>query len=262
MRSVFHWRLALLAVLAAVPLRAAAPAEPLVWSTLTNTVTAKSGAISAHLFFSATNVSKEEVIINEVKASCGCTAAKLPGKPWRLAPGESGTMELTVDLRGKSGTLTKGVSVQSATAPKELMIEVMIPPGSTSLLSPEAAARLWNQEMATADRQAVFQGDCVKCHLEPVFGKRQGLALYKAACGICHDSPHRATMVPDLNALKIQSTTNYWRDMVAHGKQGTLMPGSAATEGGALDDEQIEALTRYFLEKYPAVKTADAAAKH
>ena len=232
---------------------AAPPSEPLVWNVVTNQATAKPGAISAHLFFTATNVSTKEVVIDGVKTSCGCTSAKMPNDPWRLAPGESGRMEITVDLRSKAGQLVKGVFIQSATAPKDLFIEVNIPPGGTNTLSPEMANRLWNQEMATADRQAVFKGDCVKCHLQPAFGK-SGAALYRVACGICHDSPHRATMVPDLSTLKIDGTTNYWHNIVAHGKPGTLMPASAATEGGPLDDAQIDSLVAFLQTKYPSQK--------
>src|SRR3954449_242500 len=77
--------------------KAQVAAEPLVWNVLTNEYTAKPGDISAHLFFMATNISKEEVIIAGVKTSCGCTSAKLPSEPWRLAPKESGRMDITVD---------------------------------------------------------------------------------------------------------------------------------------------------------------------
>jgi hypothetical protein len=228
-------------------------AEPLVWNVITNEYTAKPGDISAHLSFIATNVSREEVIIDGVKTSCGCTSAKLPSDPWRLAPKESGRMEITVDLRGKTGTLLKSVNVFSTNAAKQLMIQVTIPPGGTNTLSPEMANRMWNQEIAAADRQAVFKGDCVKCHLEPAFGK-SGAALYKVACGICHDSPQRATMVPDLKvwAAKTPVGTNYWKTMVTHGKPGTLMPGFAATEGGPLDNNQINSLAEFLRSKYPS----------
>jgi cytochrome c553 len=238
---------------------AAVPTGPLVWNVLTNEYTAKPGDISAHLFFMATNISTEEVNIDGVKTSCGCTSAKLPSDPWRLAPKESGRMDITVDLRGKSGTLFKSVTVQSTNAAKELLIKVTIPPGGTNTLSSEMANRLWNQEMSAADHQAVFKGDCVKCHLEPAFGK-SGAALYKVACGICHDSPHRATMVPDLKdlVLKKETGTNYWRSSVAHGKAGTLMPGFAATEGGPLDDDQINSLVDFLMAKYPPVKKEES----
>ena len=120
----------------------------------------------------------------------------------------------------------------------------------TNALKPEVAERLWNQEVARTDRQAVFKQDCVKCHLVPAFGK-SGEPLYQVACGICHDSPQRAAFVPDLSALKTETGTNYWRTMVAHGKNGTLMPGSAATDGGPLDDPQMDSLVNYLLDKYP-----------
>src|ERR1700686_3726817 len=98
--------------------KAEVSAEPLVWNVITNEYTAKPGDISAHLFFLATNVSPEVVTIDGVKTSCGCTSAKLPSSPWHLAPKEGGRMEITVDLRGKTGTLFKSVDVLSTNAAK------------------------------------------------------------------------------------------------------------------------------------------------
>ncbi|MDB6112126.1 MAG: hypothetical protein JWR69_3876 [Pedosphaera sp.] len=255
------WMLLILLGLAGLGATAKAEvsAEPLVWNVITNEYTAKPGDISAHLFFMATNVSSAEVTIDGVKTSCGCTSAKMPSDPWHLAPKESGRMDITVDLRGKTGTLLKSVTVLSTNAGKQLLISVTIPPGGTNTLSPEMANRMWNQEMAAADRQAVFKGDCVKCHLEPAFGKN-GAALYKVACGICHDSPQRATMVPDLKiwAAKTPIGTNYWKGMVAHGKPGTLMPAFAATEGGPLDQNQIDSLADFLKAKFPSPEEPDS----
>jgi hypothetical protein len=224
------------------------PAEPLVWDALTKDCTAKSGEVVAHIFFTAKNVSSKEVIINKVETSCGCTVAKLPGEPWRLKPKENGKLELIVDLRGKTGTLTKGIRVVSTNAEKSLLINVTIPPGSTNNM-PADADRIWNQAVAGTDHQAVFKNDCVKCHLEPAFGK-YGENLYRVSCGICHESPHRATMVPNLHALNKETSADYWRNWVAHGKAGTLMPGFAATDGGPLDDSQIDSLVEYLQKNF------------
>jgi len=224
------------------------PAEPLVWDAQTKSYTAKSGEVVAHIFFTAKNVSSREVVINKVETSCGCTVAKLPGEPWRLKPRENGKLELIVDLRGKTGTLTKGIRVVSTNAEKNLLINVTIPPGSTNHM-PADADRLWNQAVAGTDHQAVFKNDCVKCHLEPAFGK-YGENLYRVSCGICHESPHRATMVPNLHALNKEPSADYWRNWVAHGKAGTLMPGFAATDGGPLDDSQIDSLVEYLQKNF------------
>src|SRR5258708_16138091 len=91
--------------------RAPEPAEPLVWDALAKDYTAKSGEVVAHIFFTAKNVSRKEVIINKVETSCGCTVAKLPCEPWRLKPKENGKMELIVDLHGETGTLPNRMRV-------------------------------------------------------------------------------------------------------------------------------------------------------
>ncbi|MDB6016851.1 MAG: hypothetical protein JWR19_1340 [Pedosphaera sp.] len=240
-----------------VPVASATSAEPLVWDASTKEYTAKNGDIAAHLFFAVTNVSQADVLITEVTTSCGCTVARLPSDPWRLTPKAGGRIQVVVDLRGKSGELFKGIVVQSPTAPKQLNVRVIMPPGFTNGLNPTMADRLFNQEMSQADRQSVFKGSCVKCHLEPAFGKN-GAALYQVACGICHDATHRATMVPDLKTLHRKMDQDYWKNWVTHGKEGTLMPAFTAKEGGPLDDQQIASLVTYLETQYPQPKIAPA----
>jgi mono/diheme cytochrome c family protein len=229
---------------------------PLVWDSIKKDYTAEKGDISAHLFFIATNISAGTITVDDVKTSCGCTAARLPSRPWVLAPGQSGRVDVAVDLRGKTGTLIKTVMVRFGNTTMELLIEVTIPPGWTNGLAPEMADRLWNMEVAKTDRQAVFRNDCAKCHLIPAFGK-SGEQLFHVACGICHESPHRASMVPDLATLKKEVPDNYWREIVAHGKAGTLMPGFAARDGGPLSEPQISSLVDYLQTHFPEVKKSE-----
>lgn len=229
----------------------ASPGEPLNWESPSQFYTAKPGDITAHFTYKVVNVSKSEVTIDDVKTSCGCTTAELPGKPWRLAPGETNKMEVLVDLRGKVGKLLKTIYVQSATAPKTLTVLIDIPPeASTSRMPAEMANRLFGQQLGALDHQAVFKKDCVRCHLVPAFGK-MGENLYVTACGICHEAKNRATMVPDLRALKTPIDDNYWQNWVTHGKAGTLMPGFAAAEGGPLTDTQITSLVQYLTQAFP-----------
>jgi len=229
----------------------AAPAEPLVWESPSQFYTAKPGDVTAHFTYKVVNVSGSEVVIDDVKPSCGCTTAELPGKPWRLAPGETNKMEVLVDLRGKEGKLLKTIAVLSPTAPKTLSILVDIPPeASTSRMSPATAMRIFGQQLGALDHQAVFKKDCVKCHLVPAFGK-MGASLYATACGICHEAQNRASMVPDLHALKTPVDDNYWQSWVTHGKAGSLMPAFAAAEGGPLNDAQIASLVDYLTKNFP-----------
>ena len=206
---------------------------------------AKPDDLMARFAFHVTNVSPAEVVINSVKTSCGCTIAKIPGQPWKLAAGTNGEMEVTVDLRGKSGILTKLISVDTSFGMQALTVKVTVP--QQVAVNP-LMDRSKNQQLAAADRQAVFRGDCANCHVQPALG-RTGQPLYQAACGICHDSERRATMVPDLNHLNHPTDSDYWRKWIVSGKPGTLMPAFAQAEGGPLTEAQINSLVEYLSKK-------------
>lgn len=229
------------------------PGQPLAWDAATKEYSAKLGELMAHFTFRVTNVSPAEVVINSVRTSCGCTLAKIPGQPWKLPSGTNGEMEVTVDLRGKSGVLTKMITVDSTAGMQALTIKVSIP----AQVTVNPMDRTKNQQMALADRQAVFRGDCATCHLQPTLGK-QGHDLYVAACGICHDAEHRATMVPDLAHLKHPTDSDYWRKWITSGKPGSLMPAFAQAEGGPLGESQIISLVEYLSKKHPSAPASAA----
>jgi len=216
--------------------------EPLAWDAIRKELNVKQGDTEATVVYSVTNISSSEVIIKAVRPSCGCTVAKLPKSPWVLAPNESGQLEATIDLRGKRGTLNKYLAVDTSSGMKMLTFVVIIP-------EPPAAAaadmRTRNVMTSMADRQAVFKGDCARCHVQPTAGKR-GEPLFQTACAICHESLHRATMVPDLASVKTPKDRDYWRSWITRGKPGTLMPAFAYNEGGVLSQEQIESLVAYL----------------
>jgi cytochrome c553 len=224
------------------------PPTALVWDAEFKEITAQSGQESANFTFHVTNGWTSEVVVNSVRPSCGCTMAKMPNVPWKLAPGDNGPLEVSIDLRGKRGVLSKSLMVDSTSGFKALMFKVTIPentsPGSGTMSDPD---RLRNMQLAMANRQIVFQGECAKCHAEPAQAK-VGQDLYNGACALCHDSPHRATMVPDLKALKHPTNADYWKTWIAHGRVGTLMPAFAKAEGGPLTDEQIDSLVNYLVQ--------------
>ncbi len=227
------------------------------WDSLSKSNHAKIGEFSTRFDFSVVNVSSTPVEVQDVTTSCGCTVASLPEKPWKLRPGATNHLPVLVDLRGKSGTLFKEIKIVSQSAPETLRISVEIEPGvATNAESKEMMDRAWAQQMAAVDRQAVFnRKECLTCHLVPAFGK-QGRELYNVACGICHDSPHRASMVPDLRSLKTQIEPDYYANIIAHGKPGTLMPAFASREGGPLDAAQVATLAEFLAKEFPRpVKT-------
>jgi mono/diheme cytochrome c family protein len=111
-------------------------------------------------------------------------------------------------------------------------------------------------KVAMADRQAVFHGDCASCHVKPAKDAaghdKMGLELYTAVCGICHNSEHQASFVPNLHKLPEPTSADFWRNWIVHGKAGTLMPAFAKSEGGILSDEQIDSLTQYLTATIPS----------
>lgn len=215
----------------------------LAWDGSMQSVTLSNGMNEAHYTFHLTNISDGNVVISNVTPSCSCTVAKLPEEPWTLKPGAGGEIKATMDVTHEFGTLIKTLTVHSDKGSKVLFLRATVLPMTPK--QEAAADREKNRRIAIADRQAVFQGDCAKCHAEPAKGKL-GAALYVAACGICHDAEHRAPMVPDLHALPFEASSAFWKNWITYGKPDSLMPAFAKSEGGNLSDEQIGSLVRYL----------------
>jgi mono/diheme cytochrome c family protein len=215
----------------------------LIWDGTTKETTVAADAATADFAFTFTNISTNNVVILNVHPSCGCTTAKLPPLPWTLAPDTNGQIEATVNLAGKSGTLFKTLNLSTDKGSKMLLLKIIILPPVIPTLTESDRAR--GVMMAKMDRQAVFRGDCAVCHVKSGGGK-YGKSLYDADCAICHEGEHRATMVPDLHALKTPTSDEFWRIWIAHGKPGSLMPAFSTTDGGPLNDMQIASLASYL----------------
>lgn len=61
--------------------------------------------------FRFTNTGNTDLILNKVKADCGCTAPEYPKTP--IAPGEEGKIKVTFDSKGRPGRQIKKVTVLS-----------------------------------------------------------------------------------------------------------------------------------------------------
>jgi mono/diheme cytochrome c family protein len=222
----------------------------LAWDAETKKAVLKEGETSSSFTFNLTNVSAAEVIINRVGTSCGCTAAELPEQPWKVAPGKGGPIQVTMNMQGKYGTVTKEVWVHTSLGTKTLEVTTVapVPP------PPDNADELKRQEnmrMAQSNRQAVFRNDCASCHVEPGKGKK-GAELYTASCGICHDSAHRASTVPDLTELAFPTDADFWRQWIKLGRPNSMMPAFAKEHGGPLDQEQVNSLVEHLLKAMPS----------
>ncbi len=217
----------------------------LAWDATTKETNVIANSGPAHFVFNFTNASPNPVVILSVRPSCGCTTTKLPPLPWTLAPGTNGQLEATVNLPGQSGTLYKSLNVYTDKGSKLLQLKITIQPFVMPAMSQADRAR--NMQVALTDRQAIFKGTCVTCHVQRGEAK-YGMALYEADCAICHEGENRATMVPDLHALKTPTNFEFWRIWIAHGKPGSLMPAFSGTDGGPLSDMQISSLATYLNE--------------
>jgi mono/diheme cytochrome c family protein len=213
------------------------------WDALSKSTDADADQEQAHFVFNFTNVSSGNVVILSVRPSCGCTTAQMPPLPWTLAPGTNGQIRLTVNVKGRSGTLFKAVYLTSDKGSKTLMLRInMLPPVTPKMTDAERARDI---AAAKIDRQAVFHGDCAKCHLNNIQGK-YGKPLFDSVCGICHEAEQRASMVPNLHDLKTPTNDEFWRTWIAHGKPATLMPAFATSDGGPLTDIQIASIVAYL----------------
>jgi cytochrome c553 len=233
------------------------PATYLTWNTERIETNVAVGQATAQFTFWLTNVSTEVVSINSVRTSCGCTVAQLPSQPWQIPAGSNGPINVTMNLAGKMGSIEKAVTIDSSTGIKTLIVRSNIPmqPNAQPTAGGIDPERLKNMQMALADRQVVFKGECAKCHAEPAVAKMDK-PLYDAACGICHDSTHRAAMVPDLANLKHPTNEEHWRKWIKSGRPGSMMPAFAKSEGGPLTDEQVESLVKFLTESITAKKPA------
>jgi mono/diheme cytochrome c family protein len=224
--------------------------NPLVWDSMEKFTNKTEMNQNAVFTFWVTNTSSSNASIIHIESSCDCTVAKMPSQPWVLKPGESGSLNVKMNLMGRHGRVSKEVFVGTSHGGQMLKVHADVP------LTPapfNVSARQRDLMAAQKDRQAVFKGSCAACHAWPA-ADRLGEPLFTKACAICHISQHRAAIVPDLTALKHPTNAEYWRSWITHGKEGTVMPAFAKSAGGILDTNQIESLVELLLEKYPSRK--------
>lgn len=230
------------------------PAGPtLVFDAQTKQYNARAEEAGALFTFYATNVWTNTIVIQEVFASCHCTVATMPANPWILLPGASGAVTARVDLADQQeGTVIKTLTFFTSVGERVLTLKVSMPPPLRPAGAPlTEAQRKAAMVKAAADARAIFKGDCATCHLDKARGLL-GRELYAAACGICHDSPHRASFVPDLHGLKQPTNLDYWKTIIARGKPHTVMPGFASAEGGPLTEMQVSSLAAYLDKAIPS----------
>jgi len=232
----------------------------LTWDAIAKVHHSKLDELDVGFEFHFQNKTDKEVLIKRAISSCGCTVAKLPKLPWVIKPAQKGSVPVTMDLRGKSGVITKTIQLVTDRGIIPLKARVAIGLVSGPSMKRSKEERAANLRAAAANRQAIFAGKCVECHVVPTIGKR-GKQLYATACGICHESKTRAPFVTDLRLLANGKDREYWQQWIAESKPNSLMPAFAKQHGGTLDNNQIKTLVAYLTRIFPReLKTRRAAA--
>jgi len=84
--------------------------------------------------FTFANEGKSNLVIVSAKASCGCTVAQPPKDP--IPPGATGKIDVVFDSNGKSGMVSKSITVLTNCEPNTVILtiggEVIVPSPSSS----------------------------------------------------------------------------------------------------------------------------------
>ncbi len=99
----------------------------LVWDSVSKEYRAKAGEEEAHFTFNLANVSSEPIILYDTSTTCDCTVAQLPSSPWRIPPGGSGQIQATLDLHGKTGSVTNYIIVFTNKGNRMLTVTADLP---------------------------------------------------------------------------------------------------------------------------------------
>ena len=72
--------------------------------------------------FTITNTGSNPLIISQAKGSCGCTVPTYPKEP--IAPGATGTIEVSFSPKGKQGPQNKTVTLIANTEPANTVMNI------------------------------------------------------------------------------------------------------------------------------------------
>lgn len=172
--------------------------------------------------FEFSNAGDDDLLIEKVVAAAGNTKAK--ASSGRLKPGEKGSITVVVDMRGKKGIFSKNIDIYTNDP---------ITPVTTLSVKISVKDRI---HMAQYKATAIFSEECLTCHVERGRGKK-GWDLFKADCFMCHNAG-KNTSLSTMSRKPSKEMLKAIRD----GVENTLMPGFAVSNGGPLDDADIQSL--------------------
>ena len=141
-----------------------------------------------------------------------------------LGPGEKGKINVSVDIRGKTGRVSKTIQVYAndpANPVTKLTVTMYI------------KDRVHLDQYKAAE---IFSEKCRGCHIDEGKGKR-GWDLFKADCFMCHNAGKNTSLTGMSKKPK-----DYLLRVIRQGLDNTVMPGWAANADGPLDEAEIKSL--------------------
>lgn len=183
--------------------------------------------------FLFTNVGAGDLVLYQLKTTCGCTAAIASTGPYHS--GEKGAITVTYDSRGKVGFTTKEITVHSND------------PKSPHSLTLEGVVNIDATHPEIKPGEVLFSGSCAECHSVPAKGK-VGKELYDSVCHMCHDFPQESGkkwVAPNKLSLSKLSRRKLKKN-ISKGIPYTSMSAFSNEESGPLTDKQIDSLIDYL----------------
>ena len=146
-----------------------------------------------------------------------------------LEPGDVAQIDVSLDPRGKSGHVSKRVSIITDD-PVLPVVEVLV---SASVVR---AGAITARELGTI----LFSDPCAECHSGPAVGQAGG-DLWADVCEMCHDDSGVAPL-----QLPLARSAEAIEASIIAGSDGRGMPAYAQEAGGPLDDAQVASLVRFL----------------
>ena len=172
--------------------------------------------------FELSNTGEDELAIEKVVATSGSTKASASSRT--LKPGETGTIRVVVDMRGKKGFFLKTVDVYTNDP---------ITPVTTLSLKIHLKDQV---HMGQYHASEIFTEKCSGCHVEQGKGKN-GWDLFKADCFMCHNAGKNTS----LSSMSKKPRADMLK-AIRDGVDNTLMPGFDIKNGGPLNEAEIASL--------------------
>ena len=142
----------------------------------------------------------------------------------RLKPGEKGKINVSVDIRGRTGYISKTIQVY-ANDPKN--------PVTKLALQMYIKDRLHLNQYKAME---IFSEKCRDCHVDQGKGK-MGWELFKADCFMCHNAGKNVSLTG-----MSKKPREYLLRIIREGVENTVMPGWATKADGPLDEAEIKSL--------------------